>query len=290
MEWFGDWGDGADRGLRREFYDRTPDQNVQIGCMSEEQAAAEKERLGAERAAEARLLAKVSEAQPGYGAPKLGCTIAKQRGLDVMAALGRYSAPEEVMVFEGHCPLCRAPADTRMFATDIPYFKQVIVMCTSCDACGYRTTDLKPGGEIPARGRRIALSVRGAMDLRRDIIKSESAEVEVPELDLVLARGTLGGRVTTVEGLISEARARGLKGGGVRGRGRAALLFSRFAARRAEAAPLPAPLRPGEGLAHADALLQPRGQRPGPEQEQGARPPSRSSARPRRQREPSLPR
>lgn len=109
-------------------------------------------------------------------------------------------------MFGGQCPMCRVPADTRMFATDIPYFKQVIVMCTSCDSCGYRTSELKPGGEIPAKGTRISLAVTGPADLRRDIIKSETADVEVPELDLILTRGTLGGRVTTVEGLLCEVR------------------------------------------------------------------------------------
>lgn len=206
VEWFGDIGDGKDTGLKREFYERTPDQNVQIGCMSDEQAAAENARLAEDRLAQAQLLAKVQAAQPGYGAPKLGCTIAKQQGMGAMEALGKYAAPEEVMVFEGSCPMCRVPANTRMFATKIPYFKEVIVMCSSCESCGYRTSELKAGGEIPALGRKISLRVEGPRDLRRDLIKSESAEIEVPELELVLARGTLGGRVTTVEGLLTEAR------------------------------------------------------------------------------------
>ena len=51
----------------------------------------------------------------------------------------------------------------------------------------------------------MARAVKGPADLRRDLIKSESADVEVPELELVLTHGTLGGRVTTVEGLLSEA-------------------------------------------------------------------------------------
>ena len=35
----------------------------------------------------------------------------------------------------------QAQADTRMFETRIPYFKQVIVMCTSCEKCGATCTD-----------------------------------------------------------------------------------------------------------------------------------------------------
>lgn len=51
-------------------------------------------------------------------------------------------------------------------------------------------------------------TVEGPTDLRRDIIKSESSDVDVPELELHLSRGTLGGRVTTVEGLLCEVRTR----------------------------------------------------------------------------------
>ena len=79
-------------------------------------------------------------------------------------------------------------------------------MCTCCDTCGYRNSDLRSGGSIPERGRTVTLSVHGRQDLDRDVIKSETADVAIPELDLELGRGTLGGRVTTVEGLVTEVR------------------------------------------------------------------------------------
>lgn len=170
--------------------------------MSEEQGAAEEAAAAAGAAAGAAGAAVV----PGAGAPKLGCTIARSEGADVMAALGRYSAPEEVMVFPGGCPDCSAVAETRMFSTRIPYFRDVVVMCTSCDACGYRDAELRSGGEIPARGRTVTLAVRGAQDLGRDVIKSETSDLAIPEIELELGRGTLGGRVTTVEGLLVEVR------------------------------------------------------------------------------------
>lgn len=198
LEWFGDWSGGADPALQRTFYTRSRAQNVAIGCMSEEQAAREE---AAEREAEARA------GVTGAGAPKLGCSIARAEGVDVMQQLGRYSAPEEVVVFPGPCPECSTnEADTRMFVTRIPYFREVVVMCTSCDACGYRNSELRSGGEIPSHGRTLRLKVRGPQDLTRDVIKSESSDLSVPELDLELGRGTLGGRVTTVEGLLTEVR------------------------------------------------------------------------------------
>ena len=199
LEWFGDWGGEADPCLKRVFYTRSRAQNVAIGCMAQETMDSEER----EEAAAAALSASYV---PGAGAPKLGCTIAKSEGTDIMASLGRYSAPEEVMVFEGGCPDCPQQANTRMFVTRIPYFREVVVMCTSCDACGYRNSELRSGGEIPARGRTVRLEVLKPIDLNRDVIKSETSDLTIPELDLELGRGTLGGRVSTVEGLLAEVR------------------------------------------------------------------------------------
>ncbi|KAK9030104.1 hypothetical protein V6N11_031535 [Hibiscus sabdariffa] len=64
--------------------------------------------------------------------------------------------------------------------------------------------ELKPGGPIPEKGKRITLFVKNINDLSRDVIKSDTASVKVPELELELASGTLGGIVTTVEGLITK--------------------------------------------------------------------------------------
>ncbi|THG19929.1 hypothetical protein TEA_021550 [Camellia sinensis var. sinensis] len=106
-----------------------------------------------------------------------------------------------VMTFPSTCGTCAAKCETRMFVTNIPYFREVIVMASSCDACGYCNSELKPGGRIPEKGKKITVLVKNINDLSRDVIKSDTASVEVPELDLVLTSGTLGGVVTTVEDL-----------------------------------------------------------------------------------------
>ncbi|XP_044335319.1 zinc finger protein zpr1 isoform X1 [Triticum aestivum] len=128
--------------------------------------------------------------------------IAQGNSDEITAALCRYSAPEEVDTLPSTCAACATECVTRFFSTKIPYFREVIVMATSCDACGYRNSELKPGGEIPAKGKKTTLIVRNVKDLSRDVIKSDSAAVSVPELELELSSGTLGGIVTTVEGLI----------------------------------------------------------------------------------------
>jgi C4-type Zn-finger protein len=62
----------------------------------------------------------------------------------------------------------------------------------------------KPASTLPA-----APQVHEQEDLVRDVIKAESAAVRVPELDMELGIGTLGGLVTTVEVRRRRARVSG---------------------------------------------------------------------------------
>jgi zinc finger protein len=91
-----------------------------------------------------------------------------------------------------------------MKKVNIPYFKDVIIMSTNCDFCGYRDNEVKSGTAISERGRKLTLKVEDAEDLTRDILKSESAGFSIPEIDLNLSPGTLGGRFTTLEGLLQQ--------------------------------------------------------------------------------------
>ncbi|KAI9721999.1 MAG: hypothetical protein M1812_001958 [Candelaria pacifica] len=110
----------------------------------------------------------------------------------------------EVYTFPSTCPGCTKPCSTNMKMMDIPHFKQVVIMSTNCDHCGYRTSEVKTGGEVPEKGRRITLKVENMADLSRDILKSESCAFSCPELGLDIQPGTLGGRFTTVEGLLTQ--------------------------------------------------------------------------------------
>lgn len=114
--------------------------------------------------------------------------------------------PNEVYSFPATCPGCTRPCTTHMKMVEIPHFKQVIIMSTVCDHCGYRSNEVKTGGEVPAKGKKITLRVENSTDLARDILKSESCALECPELSLSVNPGTLGGRFTTVEGLLTQVR------------------------------------------------------------------------------------
>ncbi|KAJ4306982.1 nucleolar zinc-finger protein [Collariella sp. IMI 366227] len=68
------------------------------------------------------------------------------------------------------------------------------------------SNDVKTGGEVPEQGKKVTLHIKNAVDLARDILKSESCALECPELSLSVNPGTLGGRFTTVEGLLTQVR------------------------------------------------------------------------------------
>lgn len=58
-------------------------------------------------------------------------------------------------------------------------------MSFSCESCGYRNNEVKGGGAVPTYGTEMRLFVTGEQDLKRDLLKSDSAMVEIPELELV---------------------------------------------------------------------------------------------------------
>ena len=104
------------------------------------------------------------------------------------------------------CPGCTRPAHLNLQLLNIPYFKEVVVSAVMCLSCNYRSSDVKTGGEVPAKGKKIYLHVRAPADLQRDILKSETCCVKIEEIGVEVVPGTMGGRFTTVEGLLTQIR------------------------------------------------------------------------------------
>ncbi|NXW84054.1 ZPR1 protein, partial [Alopecoenas beccarii] len=135
-----------------------------------------------------------------------------------------------VLQFNTNCPECNAPAHTNMKLVQIPHFKEVIIMATNCESCGHRTNEVKSGGAIEPQGTRITLRITDPSDMTRDVLKvqgpsnlprpppagpswaaplflqSETCSVEIPELEFELGMGALGGKFTTLEGLLKDVR------------------------------------------------------------------------------------
>jgi len=84
---------------------------------------------------------------------------------------GELIGPDDVHTFMGPCPSCTRPCATHMMPVEIPHFKEVIIMSTVCEFCGYKSNEVKTGGEVSPMGRKITLKVEDGDDLTRDILK-----------------------------------------------------------------------------------------------------------------------
>ncbi|CAL5866957.1 uncharacterized protein PFLUO_LOCUS1169 [Penicillium psychrofluorescens] len=126
----------------------------------------------------------------------------------------------QVYTLPAQCPACTKPCVVNMKKVHIPHFKEVFIWSTVCDGtvvdgqtgqgegegCGYKSNEVKTGGEIPEKGKRITLKVENIVDLSRDILKSDTCALSSQELELEVQPGTLGGRFTTIEGLLTEIK------------------------------------------------------------------------------------
>ncbi|KAL0213223.1 hypothetical protein RCL1_006849 [Eukaryota sp. TZLM3-RCL] len=118
----------------------------------------------------------------------------------------RIEEPKEVFLLPVSCHLCQTEGHLKCFECNIPHFKTIVLMCFTCENCGYRSIEVKATGEVEDKGRRHVLKVNSDVDLKRDFLKSEYASVDIPEVSLHVSAGTLGGFFTTVEGIVTKCR------------------------------------------------------------------------------------
>lgn len=112
----------------------------------------------------------------------------------------------EVLQFQTLCPECGSPCETNMKLTNIPHFKEVVIMATVCEVCGAKTNEVKAGGGIEPQGISFEVSIENKDDLTRDVLKSETCSLHIPELECEVGPSALGGRFTTVEGILTAMR------------------------------------------------------------------------------------
>jgi zinc finger protein len=111
---------------------------------------------------------------------------------------------DQISEFLEHCPACASQSTVKVHETTIPHFGRIVIMAFRCEKCGYKTNEVKNAGDIPEKGKRITLRVENTSDLSRDVLKSDTTQLVIPEVDLEMAPGTLGGFFTTVEGLLMQ--------------------------------------------------------------------------------------
>jgi zinc finger protein len=106
------------------------------------------------------------------------------------------------MRFPTPCSNCEGMGAVQMCTSSIPFFKEIIIMAFICDHCGYRNSEIKEGGGISDKAKKITLTLTEMDDLNRDIFKSDTAKFTIKELGFDMEPGSLGSVYTTVEGLL----------------------------------------------------------------------------------------
>ena len=141
-----------------------------------------------------KMFKKAQEASKKYTAHKT----------DFTKPIDQKDVDDEAVELETPCMQCGKVGYTRMCTCSIPYFKEIIIIAFTCDHCLHRETEVKTGGGISEKGKVYTINVREPNDINRDVFKSESAEVEIPEIGCTVVSGSLGGIFSTVEGVLEK--------------------------------------------------------------------------------------
>lgn len=143
-----------------------------------------------------------AEARQGDAAG--GSSAGAQVFKDLTADMDGDAKPMEV---ESLCMNCHENGTTTLLFTRIPHFREVVVMAFECPHCGFRNNEIQPAASIADKGCRYTLTVKQG-DVRaanRQLVKSESATMTIPELDFEIPAGTQKGVLSTVEGMLKKA-------------------------------------------------------------------------------------
>lgn len=91
---------------------------------------------------------------------------------------------KEPVIFEVPCHTCMMMGEMRLCETSIPYFTDLVIMSFSCEYCGAHSVETKNSGDVSEQALEITLKVDSEIDLKRDLFKSETCKVCIPELEL----------------------------------------------------------------------------------------------------------
>lgn len=80
-------------------------------------------------------------------------------------------------------------------------------MSSTCDKCGFKSNEVQAGGPVQEQGCKLTIKIEKPVDLARDVLKSDTCALSIPELELEIGYAALSGRFTTVEGLIQAIKS-----------------------------------------------------------------------------------
>ena len=73
----------------------------------------------------------------------------------------------QIVCIPSYCPNCAQMGESLTALTDIPHFKEVIIMAFSCTECGYKNSEIRGGGAVPTKGTEVKLVATCIDDLKR---------------------------------------------------------------------------------------------------------------------------
>ena len=202
----------TDPNIKVTYFQRTKEMLEQMGFSVDNQKEEIKENIK-ENINNNKNEIKNNQVQPSYYNKKKDFTVFKSTSeisnkiIDFTKGFDENNSDEidkNSMSFPTNCYVCHAPGYLRSCICSIPYFKEIIISCFKCDVCGYKTTDVKGGGGISEKGTKLTLKVEKTEDLNRDVFKSESSKIIIPEIGFESSDGSLGSMYTTIEGIIDK--------------------------------------------------------------------------------------
>lgn len=69
---------------------------------------------------------------------------------------------DQISQIESLCMNCGQNGTTRLLMTEIPFFRQVVIMSFECPHCHYTNNELQPAQQIAERGVRFAVNCDSA--------------------------------------------------------------------------------------------------------------------------------
>ena len=184
-----------DPSIKIEHFYRTRDQMITMGYIAEGQDTEETKEIEENKADLEEINDKIENQH--IGDKKISA-----QNHDFSQSIESSHNNEEVIEMPSRCFACYKPGTVKMCMTNLPHFKETVIMAFNCDFCGAKSNEVKPGGGISEKARKITLLVKNPGDLSRFIIKSDVASIHIPEIGLELSSGTLGAQVSTLEGIL----------------------------------------------------------------------------------------
>ncbi|KAF9808265.1 hypothetical protein IEO21_07908 [Rhodonia placenta] len=94
-----------------------------------------------------------------------------------------------VQEIDSLCMKCGEQGVTRLLLTSIPYFREVVVMSFRCESCGWSNNEIQSAGAIRPDGTVYTVRALLREDLNRQLVKSSTCTIEIPEFELTIPAG-----------------------------------------------------------------------------------------------------